>query len=44
MTMKDDSNFKGKLTRGKKNDLMNLVTFYASSQKPENLHFDGSFL
>ena len=42
--MKDDANFKGKLTRGKKNDVRNLVTFHASSQESGNLHFDGPLL
>ena len=36
--------FKGKLTRGLKNDIKNLVNFHASSQKSENLHFDGLLL
>ena len=33
--------FKGKLTCGLKNYIRNLGDFYASSQKSENLHFDG---
>ena len=41
MTLKGDAKFKGKLTRGLKNDLRNLVNFHASSQKSEHLHFDG---
>ena len=43
MTLKGDAKFKGKLTRGFKNDLRNLVNFHASSRKSGNLHFDGSF-
>ena len=38
--MKSDAEFKGKLTRGLKNDVKNLVNFHASSGKSENLHFD----
>ena len=38
--MKRDAEFKGKLTRGLKNDVKNLVNFHASSGKSENLHFD----
>ena len=41
MTLKGDAKYKGKLTRGMKNDIKNLVNFHASSQKSENLHFDG---
>ena len=41
MTPKDDTKFKGKLTRGLKNDIRNLVTFRTRSQTFENLHFDG---
>ena len=41
MTLKCDAKFIGKLTRGLKNDIMNLVNFHASSQKSENVHFDG---
>ena len=44
MTLKGDSKFKGKLTRGLKNDIRNLVNFHASSQKSENLHFDRLLL
>ena len=44
MTLKADAKFKGKLTRGLKNDLGNLVNFHASSRKCENLHFDGLLL
>ena len=41
MTLKSDVKFKGKLTRGLKNDIRNLVNFHANGQKSENLHFDG---
>ena len=44
MTLKGDAKFKGKLTRGLKSDISNLVNFCASSQKSENLHFDGLLL
>ena len=44
MTLKGDAKFKGKLTRGFKNDLRNLVNFHASSRKSGNLHFDGLLL
>ena len=44
MTLKSDAQFKGKLTRGLKNDIKNLVNFHASSRKSENLHFDGIVL
>ena len=44
MTLKGDAKFKGKLTRGLKNDIGNLVNFHASSQKFENLHFDRLLL
>ena len=40
MTLKGDPKFKGKLTCGLKNDLRNLVNFYAGSRKSENLHLD----
>ena len=39
-----DVNFKGKLTRGLKNNIRNLVNFHASSYKSENLHFDQILL
>ena len=42
MTLK--GKFKGKLTRGLKNDTMNLVNIHASSRKSENLLFDGLLL
>ena len=41
MTLQGDAKFKGKLTRGFKNDIGNLVSFHAGSRKPENFHFDG---
>ena len=44
MKLKGDAKFKGKLTRGLKNDIRNLVNFHVSSQKCENLHFDGLLL
>ena len=44
MTLKGEAKFKGKLTCGLKNDLMNLVNFHASSQNSGNLHFDGLLL
>ena len=39
MTLKGDAKFEKKLTLGSKNDIRNLVNFYASSGKSENLHF-----
>ena len=39
MTVKGDAKFKGKLTRGLKNDTKNLVNFHASSRRSENLNF-----
>ena len=44
MTLKDVANFKGKLTCGLKNGIMNLVNFHASSRKSENLYFNQSLL
>ena len=44
MTLKGDAIFKDKLTSGLKNEIMNLINFYASSCKSENLHFDGLVL
>ena len=41
MTLKGDARFKGKLTCGLKNDIRNLVNFYASSQKSEKVHLNG---
>ena len=43
MTLKGDAEFKRKLTRGLKNDIRNLVNFYASSQKTEIFTMIGSF-
>ena len=40
MTLKSDARFIAKLPRDYKNDLNNLVNFYASSRKSGNLHFD----
>ena len=39
MTLTGNAKFKGKLTRGLKNDIRNLVNFLVSSGKSENLHF-----
>ena len=44
MTLKGDAKFKGKLTRGLKNDIRNLLNLHVSSRKSENFHFDGLFL
>ena len=44
MTLKGDAKFKGKLNCDLKKDIRNLVNFHASSQKSENLHFDGLLL
>ena len=44
MTLKDDAKFKGKLTRGLKNDIRILINFHASSQKSENLPSNGLLL
>ena len=44
MTRKGDAKIRGKLTRGLKNDIGNLVNFHASSQTSENLYFDGFIL
>ena len=40
MKLLGDAKFERKLTRGLKNDTRNLVSFHASSRKPENFHFD----
>ena len=40
MTWKGDAKTKGKLTRGLKNDIRNLVNFHASSNKSKSLYFD----
>ena len=44
MTLKFDAKFKGKPTRGLKNDIRNLFNFHASSRISENLHFDSLLL
>ena len=44
MKLKGDAKFKGKLTRGLKNDIRNLVNLHASNRKSENLHFTGIIL
>ena len=44
MILKGDAKFKRKLARGLKKDIMNLVNFHASSQKSQNLHFNGLIL
>ena len=44
MKLKVDTNFKGKLTCGLKNDIRNLVNFHASSRKSEHLCFDRMLL
>ena len=44
MTLKGDAKFKGKLTRGLKNDIRNFVNSHASSRKSENLYFNGLIL
>ena len=36
--------YKGKLICGLKNNIRNLVNFYANSRKSENLHFDQILL
>ena len=41
MTLKGDTKFEEKLTLGSENDMRNLVNFNASSDKSENLHFNG---
>ena len=40
MTLKGDARFKGKLTRGLKNEIRYLVNVYANSRNSGNLHFD----
>ena len=44
MSLKGDANFKGKLTRVLKNNILNLVNFHVSSRKSENLPFDWILL
>ena len=43
MSLKNDPNFEEKLTFCLKNDMRNLMNFNLSSEKSENLHFDGYF-
>ena len=40
MALKKDEKFEEKPALGPKNDMMNLVNFNASSDKPQNFHFD----
>ena len=40
MALKSDANFAEKLTLGPKNDMRNLVSFNANSDKSKNVHFD----
>ena len=40
MAMKSDANFEEKLTLGSKNDIRNVVSFNASSDKSGTFHFD----
>ena len=44
MTLKRDSKFKRKLTRGLKNDIRRLAYFHASSRKSENVYFNALLL
>ena len=44
MTLNSDPMFKEKLTFCLKNYMKNLMNFNLSSEKSENLHFDGIFL
>ena len=44
MTVIGDAIFKEKLSGGLKNDIRNLVNFYACSRKSGNLHFHELFL
>ena len=44
MKLKGGAKFKGKLTRGLKHDIRNLVNFHASSWKSENVHVNGLIL
>ena len=44
MALKGDAKFKGKLTRGLKNDIKNLVNFNASNQKSERFALWGPFV
>ena len=44
ITLKSDPILEEKLTFCLKNDMRNLMNFNLSSEKSENLHFDGIFL
>ena len=44
MTLNCYATFKETLTSGLRDDIGKLVNFYASSRKPENMHFNGLFL
>ena len=44
MTLKKDPNFEEKLAFCLKNDMRNLMNFESSSEKSENVHFDGLLL
>ena len=44
MTLKGDAKFKGKLTRGLKNDIRDLVNFHASRTKSEHFHLRALLL
>ena len=44
MTLKSDAKFKGKLTRGLKIDIRNLVNVHANSRKSDNFQLDGVLL
>ena len=44
MKLKVGVKFRGKMTPGLKNDIINLVNFHAKSRKSENLNFDGVLL
>ena len=44
MTLKDNATFKRKLICNLKNDIRNLVNFYANIRKSNDLHFDRMLL
>ena len=44
MTLKSDSKYEEKLALGSKNNMSNLLNFYASSRKSQNFHFDVPLL
>ena len=44
MVLQGDAKFKGKLTRGLKNDTRNFIKLHANSRKSGNLHLDGRVL